>query len=51
MEDEPVVLSWSVVLGFLRIATNQRILARALAVVDGWLAQPNVRLLPPGDEH
>jgi toxin-antitoxin system PIN domain toxin len=56
-EDEPVALSWSVVLGFLRIATNQRILPRALpvadamAVVDGWLAQPHVRCLPPGEEH
>jgi hypothetical protein len=56
-EEEPVALSWSVVLGFLRIATNQRILPRALsvtdaiAVVDGWLAQPHVRFLPPGEEH
>jgi len=55
--EEPVALSWIVVMGFLRIATNQRIQARplsvlqAIAVVDGWLARPQVRLLPPGDEH
>lgn len=56
-DDEPVGLPWLVVLGFLRLATNQRILPRALsaaqatAVVDGWLAQPNVRLLSAGEEH
>jgi toxin-antitoxin system PIN domain toxin len=55
--EEPLALSWIVVLGFLRIATNPRIQARplsvtqAMAVVDGWLSQPNVRLLPPGEEH
>jgi uncharacterized protein len=56
-EDEPVALPWIVILGFLRIATNKRILARpltgaqAIDVVDDWLAQPIVRLLPPSDEH
>ncbi len=56
-DDEPVGLPWVVVLGFLRIATNSRILPRPLAVaeafkvVDGWLAEPGVRLLHPGDEH
>jgi uncharacterized protein len=55
--EEPVAMSWIVVMGFLRIATNQRIQARplsvlqAIAVVDGWLAQPAVRVLSPGDEH
>ena len=55
--DEPVALPWVVLLGFLRIATNRRILpqpltvAQAIAVVDGWLAQPAVRPLSPGEEH
>lgn len=55
--DEPVALPWNVVLGFLRITTNPRILPGALsvedavAVVDGWLAQPGVRLVSPGGEH
>lgn len=56
-DDEPVALPWVVLLGFLRIATNHRILPRpltvaeAIAVVEGWLAQPGVRPLTPGDEH
>ena len=56
-DDEPVAMPWTVVLGFLRIVTNRRILprpltvAQAMAVVDGWLGQPVVRLLSPGDEH
>lgn len=56
-DDEPVALPWAVLLGFLRIATNKRILprplstAQATAVVDGWLAQAAVRVLSPGEEH
>lgn len=56
-DDEPVAIPWSVLLGFLRIVTNHRILPRplkvaeALSVVDGWLAQPVVRILQPGEEH
>lgn len=55
--EEPVGLPWVVLLGFLRIATNPRILQKplspdqALEIVDGWLAQPVVRLLQPGEEH
>jgi hypothetical protein len=55
--DEPIGLSWPVLLGFLRISTHVRILPnpltteQALAVVDGWLAQPAVRVLPAGPEH
>jgi hypothetical protein len=43
--------------GFLRIATNARILASPLPVahavdhVRDWLAQPNVDLLVPGPHH
>jgi len=56
-DDEPVALPWSVLLGFLRIATNHRILPRplkvpeAVTIVDGWLSQPVVRILEPGEEH
>jgi hypothetical protein len=55
--DETVALPWVVILGFLRVTTNPRILARpltpeqAMGVVDGWLARPAVTLLHPGDEH
>lgn len=54
---EPVALPWTVILGFVRITTHSRILARplttqqALSVVDGWLDQPSVRVLDPGAEH
>jgi toxin-antitoxin system PIN domain toxin len=52
-----VGLTYPAVFGFLRIATNARILAAPLAVGDGvayvreWLAQPNVVLLTPGPRH
>ena len=45
------------VFGFLRIATNARILAAPLPVADAityvrdWLAQPNVDLLTPSSRH
>lgn len=43
--------------GFLRIATNPRVLQPPVEIhdavnyVDDWLAQPNVDLLTPGREH
>jgi toxin-antitoxin system PIN domain toxin len=55
--DEPVALPWAVILGFIRIATNERILPRSLSVeqalraADSWIAQPVVVLLVPGMEH
>lgn len=55
--EETVALPWVVLLGFLRIATSPHVLPhpitidQAIAVVDGWLAQPPVVALGPGDEH
>lgn len=55
--DEVVALPWVVLLGFLRISTNPRIMSRplspaqALEIVDDWLAQPTVRPLLPTEEH
>lgn len=55
--DEPVGLPWVVILGYLRIMTHPAVLeqplrpAEALADVRGWLARPNVELLPPGPRH
>jgi len=46
-----------VVLGFIRLSTNRKLfpipisLEDAVSVVDSWLAQPNVRLLPPAESH
>ena len=55
--DEPVGMPWAVLLGFLRLATSERVLLRPLtaeqgiAIVDGWLRQPAVLALAPGEEH
>ena len=44
-------------MAFLRIATNKRIpvgrleMPFALGIVEGWLEQPNVRLLYAGEDH
>jgi toxin-antitoxin system PIN domain toxin len=56
-EPETVALAWVVVLGFLRISTNQRVsespltVREALNIVDGWLARPNVIVARPTDRH
>jgi toxin-antitoxin system PIN domain toxin len=54
---EAVGLAWTVVLGFLRLTTNPRVLPRpltpeqAIAVIDDWLAQPSVTTLEPTERH
>ncbi|HEX9726681.1 MAG TPA: type II toxin-antitoxin system VapC family toxin [Vicinamibacteria bacterium] len=53
----PVGLAWVVMLGFIRITTNRKILKRPLTAasacnhVRSWLAQPQVAILHPGDRH
>lgn len=55
--DETLGLSWTVILGFLRLTTNARVFERPLraedsaAFIDDWLAHPNVELVSPGDRH
>jgi toxin-antitoxin system PIN domain toxin len=55
--DETVALPWVVLLGFLRISTNPRALARplsvedAVAVVESWLERANISVLSPGESH
>lgn len=55
--DEPIGLPWAVVLGFLRLTTNARVMPspitpeQATAVVDDWLAQHAVRLVGPTERH
>jgi toxin-antitoxin system PIN domain toxin len=50
-------LSWVVVLGFIRLLTNPRIFQNPfpppeiLAIVEGWLGQPHVRIIHPPDTH
>src|SRR5258708_15723114 len=56
-EEAVVGLPWQTVGAFIRIVTNPRIpgqrltVDQAVQVVDQWLEQPNVKLLPPGDQH
>ncbi len=53
----PLGLAWIVILAFLRLTTRSGILRnplppeRAMAYVDGWLAQPYVRAVSPGEGH
>jgi toxin-antitoxin system PIN domain toxin len=55
--EEAVAIPWVVLLGFVRLTTSERVVPRplstaeALAVVDGWLAQPSVAPLYPGEQH
>ena len=52
-----VGLPWATILGFIRIATNPKILDNPLDVssactrVRSWLARPQTALIHPGDRH
>ena len=54
---EPVGLPWVVLLGFLRLTTNPRVLSQplssgqAMEIIDGWLALPCVQVLAPCENH
>ena len=54
---EGVGLAWATMLGFIRITTNRRIVARPLPVRDvmerihGWLELPHVHVAQPSDAH
>jgi toxin-antitoxin system PIN domain toxin len=54
---QPIGLPWQTIEAFLRIMTNPRLpgvrfsVEEAVEVVDDWIAQPNVRLIAPGDNH
>jgi len=54
---ETVALPWTVLLAFVRVTTNRRILdpplpaGDALAYVDGWLAVPTVVTPGPTNRH
>ncbi len=55
--EEPIGLAWTVILGFLRLATHPQVFAQpldpvdAFARIDAWLANPNVRIVHEGDDH
>jgi uncharacterized protein len=54
---EGVGLAWAAILGFVRITTNRRVVARPLAVgsvmdrIESWLALPHVHVAQPSDRH
>ena len=54
---EPVGLSWSTILAFLRLGTSPRVFERPLssaeaeAIVSSWLAEPAVTLVGPGERY
>ena len=54
---EGVGLAWVVLLGFLRITTHRKIIARplpleeALSIIRGWLALPHIHIPHPSDQH
>jgi uncharacterized protein len=56
-QGEAVGLAWTVLLGFLRITTNPRVMPRPLspeqatAIIDDWLGQPSVSPLEPTERH
>lgn len=53
----PIGLSWLVILGFIRLATHPKVfpepllLADAIAMVDAWLARPNVQIVQVMPQH
>jgi hypothetical protein len=55
--DDTIALSWSVILGFLRITTSGRIMpkplnpALAIGIVDGWLQHPVTAVISPTERH
>lgn len=56
-DEEPIALSWGVLLGFLRLATNSRVFPhplsaeQAMSKVDQWLSQPQLRMVQESPEH
>jgi toxin-antitoxin system PIN domain toxin len=54
---KPVGLPWVVILGYLRLMTSRRILARpllpseAIAHIRSWLDQPQAQIIQPGPRH
>jgi uncharacterized protein len=54
---EGVGLAWATLLGFVRITTNRKVVARPLAVGDvmarihSWLELPHVHVAQPSDSH
>lgn len=56
-ESRPVGLPWAVILGYLRLVTNRKVLVtpfspwEAIGHVRSWLERPQVQVLLPGPRH
>ena len=56
-DDEPIGLSWIVLLGFLRLATNAQVFPQPLSPeqamdrVEAWVTHPKTRLVVETEEH
>ena len=56
-EDEIIGLPWIVILGFIRIVTNNRVMPSplssdsAIKLINEWLSLPGVRIVSPGRNH
>ncbi len=56
-EEEPFGIPWVVIIGFLRITTNSRIMPKplptetALEIVEDWLNLPIVHIISPSEHH
>jgi toxin-antitoxin system PIN domain toxin len=56
-QSRPVAMSWTSILGFIRVATHRRILdnpmhpGQAVALVQSWLGMRNVQIITPGEAH
>jgi toxin-antitoxin system PIN domain toxin len=54
---EGVGLAWAVLLGFIRLTTNRRVVVRPLGVQDvmarvqSWLTLPQIHIAQPSDTH
>jgi toxin-antitoxin system PIN domain toxin len=54
---EGIGLAWATILGFVRITTNRRVVARPLRIQDvmqrlhAWLALPHIHIAQPSDGH
>jgi toxin-antitoxin system PIN domain toxin len=54
---ETLALSWTVLLGFVRLATSPRVFeaplspADAFEIIEGWLAQPSATIVHPTERH
>ena len=54
---EGVGLAWVTLLGFIRVTTNRRVVARPLPVqvllawIDAWLELPHLHVAHPSDAH